>query len=159
MNILVTGATGLVGNLIARRLTYENHHEHALVRDPQRATHIKDVVAQLDIANLTLPATLPPALGGIETVVHCAGLVGSGRSAAADYFRINAEGTHNLVQAATHYDRLMLINQGRMIAFGTPDEIYTPDNLAATFGDRIALIRDGEHYHVIADKLCDDDCF
>lgn len=67
--------------------------------------------------------------------------------------------THNLVQAATHYDKLMLISQGRMIAFGAPDAVYTPDNLAATFGDRIALIRDGEHYHVIADKLCDDDCF
>ena len=62
--------------------------------------------------------------------------------------------THNLVQAATHYDKLMLINKGRMIAFGPPQEIYTPDNLAETFGDRIALIRDGDQYHVIADKPC-----
>lgn len=64
--------------------------------------------------------------------------------------------THNLVQAATHYDKLMLINSGRMIAFGTPAEIYTPDNLAATFGDRIALIREGDQYHIIADKPCHD---
>ncbi len=64
--------------------------------------------------------------------------------------------THNLAQAATHYDKLMLLNNGRMIAFGTPESIYTPDNLAATFGDRIALIRDGDRYHIIADKPCHD---
>ncbi len=64
--------------------------------------------------------------------------------------------THNLVQAATHYDKLMLINSGRMIAFGTPAEVYTPDNRAATFGDRIALIREGDQYHIIADKPCHD---
>lgn len=64
--------------------------------------------------------------------------------------------THNLVQAATHYDTLMLINNGQMIAFGAPADIYTPDNLAATFGDRIALIRDGDRMHVIADKPCCD---
>ena len=61
---------------------------------------------------------------------------------------------HNLVQAATHYDKLMLINAGRMIAVGSPRDIYTPDNLAATFGDRIALIQDGEQYHIITDKPC-----
>jgi ABC-type Mn2+/Zn2+ transport system ATPase subunit len=64
--------------------------------------------------------------------------------------------THNLVQAATHYDKLMLLNQGRMVAFGPPTEVYTPDNLAATFGDRIALIQDGDAYHIIADKPCHD---
>jgi ABC-type Mn2+/Zn2+ transport system ATPase subunit len=64
--------------------------------------------------------------------------------------------THNLVQAATHYDTLMLINAGRMIAFGPPNAIYTPDNLAATFGDRIALIRDGERVQIIADRPCCD---
>ncbi|MCD4685918.1 MAG: metal ABC transporter ATP-binding protein [Anaerolineae bacterium] len=64
--------------------------------------------------------------------------------------------THNLVQAATHYDTLMLINNGKMIAFGAPADIYTSDNLAATFGDRIALIRDGDQVHIIADKPCCD---
>lgn len=65
--------------------------------------------------------------------------------------------THNLVQAATHYDKLMLLNAGRMIAFGAPQDVYTPENLSATFGDRIALIRDGERYHVIADHPCHGD--
>jgi ABC-type Mn2+/Zn2+ transport system ATPase subunit len=64
--------------------------------------------------------------------------------------------THNLVQAATHYDKLMMINQGRVLAYGDPAVVYTPENLAATFGDRIALWRDGDQYVMIADKPCHD---
>jgi ABC-type Mn2+/Zn2+ transport system ATPase subunit len=65
--------------------------------------------------------------------------------------------THNLVQAATHYDKLMMLSAGRMLAYGLPAEIYTPENLAATFGDRITLWQDGNQYIVVADKPCHDD--
>jgi ABC-type Mn2+/Zn2+ transport system ATPase subunit len=64
--------------------------------------------------------------------------------------------THNLVQAATHYDKLMLLSGGHMIAYGTPAEVYTPRFLAETFGDRIALMQDGEQIILIADKPCHD---
>lgn len=100
MNILVTGATGLVGNLIARRLAFEGHHVHALVRSRERASHVANIVAEVAIADLLVPATLDKALEGIDTIVHCAGLVGSGRGSAASYFRINTEGTRALVNAA-----------------------------------------------------------
>jgi ABC-type Mn2+/Zn2+ transport system ATPase subunit len=65
--------------------------------------------------------------------------------------------THNLVQAATHYDKLMMLSAGRMRAYGLPAEIYTPENLAATFGDRITLWQDGRQVIVVADKPCHDD--
>jgi ABC-type Mn2+/Zn2+ transport system ATPase subunit len=64
--------------------------------------------------------------------------------------------THNLVQAATHYDKLLLLNAGQKIAFGPPGEVYTPALLAATFGDRIALWRDGERVIAVADQPCHD---
>ncbi|MBN1563280.1 MAG: metal ABC transporter ATP-binding protein [Anaerolineae bacterium] len=62
--------------------------------------------------------------------------------------------THNLVQAATHYDKLLLLTNGRMIAFGAPRDIYTPQNLGATFGDRIALFQEGDQYVLVPDKPC-----
>jgi ABC-type Mn2+/Zn2+ transport system ATPase subunit len=64
--------------------------------------------------------------------------------------------THNLAQAATHYDKLMLLNSGHMIAYGAPEAVYTAHNLAETFGDRIALVQDGEQVIVIADHPCHD---
>lgn len=47
--------------------------------------------------------------------------------------------THNLDQAATHYDKVLMLNR-HQIAFGTPQEVYTLDNLAATFGGYLSLL-------------------
>jgi ABC-type Mn2+/Zn2+ transport system ATPase subunit len=65
--------------------------------------------------------------------------------------------THNLAQAATHYDKLLLMNHGRLLAYGVPQDVYTPENLAETFGDRIALFKDGAPYIAIADHPCHDE--
>jgi ABC-type Mn2+/Zn2+ transport system ATPase subunit len=64
--------------------------------------------------------------------------------------------THNLVQAATHYDKLLMMANGYVVAFGTPEDVYTPQTLSATFGDRIALWQDGDQYVMVADKPCHD---
>jgi ABC-type Mn2+/Zn2+ transport system ATPase subunit len=64
--------------------------------------------------------------------------------------------THNLVQAATHYDKLMLLRAGHMIAYGPPQTVYTPENLARTFGDRIALWQEGDQYVLVPDHPCHD---
>lgn len=100
MNILVTGATGLIGNLVTRRTAFEGHQAYALVRNPAQATHIKDVVAKMMVADLFQPSSLEKGLEGIDAIVHCAGLVGSGRGAKEDYFRINVDGTLALARAA-----------------------------------------------------------
>ena len=100
MNILITGATGLVGNLVTRRVVFEGHRAYALVRKPSQATHIKDVVSKMIAADLLNPSSLETGLGGIDTIIHCAALVGSGRGKEEDYFRINVEGTRALVKAA-----------------------------------------------------------
>ncbi len=62
--------------------------------------------------------------------------------------------THNLVQAGTHYDKLMMLHRGRMIAYGAPEEVYTPENLGATFGQRIALWQNGGRFVLVADDPC-----
>lgn len=100
MNILVTGTSGLVGNLIARRLAFEGHQVRAMSRTPAGAAHVQGVVTKIEIADLTVPSTLMNVADGIETVVHCAGLIGSGRSDESEYFRINTEGTRAIIEAA-----------------------------------------------------------
>ncbi len=66
--------------------------------------------------------------------------------------------THNLAQAATHYDKLLMINRGRVLAYGKPEEVYTPENLGQTFGDRIALFPQPDGYVLVADHPCHGEC-
>ena len=46
--------------------------------------------------------------------------------------------THNLSLATSHFDKVALLNR-RVIGFGTPDEVFTPDRLAQAYGDHLHL--------------------
>jgi len=60
--------------------------------------------------------------------------------------------THDLEQAASHFDRIMLLNH-RIVAFGNPAEVLHTDNLVSAYGGRMRV--DGQRTMVV-DDCCDD---
>jgi len=88
MYSLVTGATSFIGQRLLRS------NDRALARD---ATAIAGAVR----GDLLDPASLASACAGIETVFHCAGYAHAFSSSDPNaHWRINFEGTRNLVNAA-----------------------------------------------------------
>ena len=55
--------------------------------------------------------------------------------------------THDLEGAADVSDLLCFVN-GRIVAFGPPDETFTPETLHATFGGELLIMNAGDHAHV-----------
>lgn len=51
---------------------------------------------------------------------------------------------HDLVQAQRAADDALLLDRGRVVAFGPAAEVLTPANLQAVFGVRVIAARDGE---------------
>jgi uncharacterized protein YbjT (DUF2867 family) len=70
--LLLTGATGLLGHAVVRRLTANGIPVRCLVRDPRRLGPER-VRVQLAIGDLADPASWRNALRGVDTVVHLAG--------------------------------------------------------------------------------------
>ncbi len=70
--LLLTGATGLLGHAVVRRLTVRGVPTRCLVRDPRRLGPQR-VRVQLAIGDLAEPASWRNALRGVDTVVHLAG--------------------------------------------------------------------------------------
>ncbi|MEO1766425.1 NAD-dependent epimerase/dehydratase family protein [Thiobacter aerophilum] len=120
MKALITGATGFIG----RRLMREG--DRALVRSPhprplsQRERGVPSPPTPLPVregsaltpnpsptgrgevvvGDLLDPASLARACEGIETVFHCAGLADADTRDEALLWRVNVEGTKNLLEAA-----------------------------------------------------------
>ena len=69
--LLLTGATGLVGSALLRRLTARGEPVRCLVRDPRRLGRER-VRVQITIGDLTDPRAYRQALRGARTVVHLA---------------------------------------------------------------------------------------
>ena len=70
--LLLTGATGLLGRAVLRRLLAAGADVRCLVRDPRRLGDTR-VRVQLAIGDLVEPASYRRALRGVDTVVHLAG--------------------------------------------------------------------------------------
>jgi uncharacterized protein YbjT (DUF2867 family) len=69
--LLLTGATGLIGSSLLRRLTAQGEPVRCLVRDPRRLGPER-VRVQITIGDLTDPRALRRAMRGVRTVVHLA---------------------------------------------------------------------------------------
>ena len=74
MKILVTGATGKVGSRFVPRMLAKGYEVSILVRDAVKAAALAALGAKIVVGDLFSPDTLPPAVAGIDAVIHLAAL-------------------------------------------------------------------------------------
>jgi uncharacterized protein YbjT (DUF2867 family) len=80
LRILAVGATGSIGRLVVEEALAMRHAVRALVRNPGKVPFPPEV--EVVVGDLTRPATLAPALEGIDAVVFTQGTYGGGQAAA-----------------------------------------------------------------------------
>lgn len=99
--ILVTGASGYVGNNLVRRLVQLGKPVRAMVGHVEKAAkRLADVEPKIEIVrgDVTRPETLTEWMQGVDTVIHLVAVAieKGGRT----YERINYQGTVNVVEEA-----------------------------------------------------------
>jgi uncharacterized protein YbjT (DUF2867 family) len=97
MTVLVTGGTGFVGPHVVHALRARELPVRALVRNPQRASRLAAWGVELAQGDVTEPASLRAALEGVDAVVHLVAII---KGSSADFERVMAQGTRNVVAAA-----------------------------------------------------------
>ena len=97
MKYLVTGGGGFLGTAIVRQL--KDRGEEVSVVGRSSYPHIEKIGAQCHQVDLSTASDLRPILEGVDVVIHTAAKAGVwGKK--EDYWRINVDGTRNLIQAA-----------------------------------------------------------
>ena len=104
MQVLVAGATGLVGRAAIRSLLADGHRVVALARSEERAAQVRALGATPAPGDLLDATSVRAAAAGCEAVVHLAWAIpAKARLRAADWAgndRVRAEGARNLLAAA-----------------------------------------------------------
>jgi uncharacterized protein YbjT (DUF2867 family) len=95
--LLLTGATGLVGSTLLRRLLAEGQQVRCLVRDPRRLGAHR-VRVQIALGDLTDPPSFRNALRGVHTVVHLAAAIRDQPQGSIE--ELNGIATWRMVEAA-----------------------------------------------------------
>ncbi|HEX2016029.1 MAG TPA: NAD(P)H-binding protein [Solirubrobacteraceae bacterium] len=95
--LLLTGATGLIGSALLRRLTAAGTPVRCLVRDPRRLGPQR-VRVQIALGDLSDPPSFRNALRGVRTVVHLAASIRDQPGGSIE--ELNGIATWRMVQAA-----------------------------------------------------------
>ena len=98
--ILVTGATGHIGNALVRKLLSRGEKVRALIMREEDASSIRDLGLECVEGDVLDPASLQPALAGVDTVYHLAGIISIMPGKNPFVWKINVEGTRNILEAA-----------------------------------------------------------
>jgi dihydroflavonol-4-reductase len=100
MRLVVTGATGLLGNNVTRLALQERHEVIAISRGASKAPALADLpVTKLD-ADITDPAPLNRIDGPIDAVIHCAAHIHIGWTRREEALHTNTTGTRNALNLA-----------------------------------------------------------
>jgi dihydroflavonol-4-reductase len=100
MTVLVTGATGLVGNNVVRALLNDGHAVRVLVRRSSDSRPLEGLSVDVREGDVRDPVSVAKACEGTEAVIHSAALIHLGWTRLAEAREINVGGTQTVGQAA-----------------------------------------------------------
>ena len=98
--VLVTGATGLIGNSLVRHLLGQGADLRALVRAGSDPRPLEGLAVERAVGDVRDPASLERAAAGVSVVYHAAGWVVIGTRGLAQARAVNVAGTRAVARAA-----------------------------------------------------------
>lgn len=125
---LVTGSTGFIGAHVVRALLAAGHQVRALRRATSATTALEDVYGyELVIGDVLDPASLEGALDGCEWVFHVAAVSDYWRQPVERLYRVNVDGTRNVLAAARQAGVKRLIFTSSASAVGMREDGFPAD--------------------------------
>lgn len=98
MKYFLTGATGFVGNSLAKMLRERNHEVIAVVRNPEKAKALKNMGVTIVKGDVTDKESMRQPMTGCDGVFHVAGWYKVGVKDKTPGWQINVEGTQNVLE-------------------------------------------------------------
>jgi nucleoside-diphosphate-sugar epimerase len=140
--VLVTGATGLLGSHVAERLVAQGYRVKALVRPSSDVGFLKGLGITIERGELTDPRLCDRAVRNAYLVFHCAAKVGDWGSA-REFRESGLNSTRTLATAAARAGVERFVHISSTSAYGHPWDQAAPIDETAPLGQNIWVL---DHY-------------
>jgi len=120
MNVLVTGANGLLGHHIVMELLKNKHSVRIIVRSLNHIFFDLQLVSVFE-GDFTDYKTLAQAATGCDAIIHIAAVTATNLLKLNDYRKINVEGVSQVIQVAQDLNirTIVYISSANTIGYGT----------------------------------------
>ena len=108
MKILITGATGFLGNNLARKMLDDGHEVVTTVRPTSDLRSLDGLEVEQHHLSLTDSGDIATIINDIELIVHSAAMIQMGHSRRQQSIEFNRQSTLSLAQAARRRDIRMI---------------------------------------------------
>jgi dihydroflavonol-4-reductase len=125
--ILITGATGHIGNVLTRELVSRGQKVRALFLPGEDPAPLEGIDVERFEADILDPDSLASAIRDVTTVFHLAGLVSIMPGMADSLYRVNVIGTQNVARACLQAGVRRLVYTSSIHAIASPPEGTTID--------------------------------
>ena len=98
MKYFITGATGFVGGVLARKLRQQGHDVCASVRSIEKAGDLKAIGVEVFKGDVTDKGSMREAMTGVDGVYHVAGWYKIGTRDKSGGEKVNIQGTRNVLE-------------------------------------------------------------
>ena len=98
MKYFVTGATGFVGGVLAKKLRAAGHEVNASVRSPEKARELQALGVKLFKGDVTDKESMREAMTSVDGVYHVAGWYKVGAKDKRGGVQVNINGTRNVLE-------------------------------------------------------------
>src|SRR5947208_60499 len=147
---LVTGATGKVGNAVARALHDRGDDVVALARDPGKARGLLPDGMAVVRGDVTDPASVRAAVEGCELVFNAMGMPEQWVRDESIFERLNARGTETVVRAARDAGVRRFVHTSTIDVFEAPPGGRFDETRVATSPKNTAYERSKQHAEQLA---------
>ena len=120
-NILVTGGTGFLGSYIIKQLVEKGYTVRAIRRSAKLPFWIPDAIfnkvewVEGDVLDIV---ALEDAMEGVDTVIHSAAIVSFAKKDRKEMYKVNVDGTANVVNVALEKNVRRLVHISSVAALG-----------------------------------------
>src|SRR3954468_16639513 len=147
---LVTGATGKVGNAVARALHRRGDRVRVMARDPDAARAVLPDDVEVVRGDVTDAESVRAAVEGCELVFNAMGIPEQWLPDAAEFERVNARGTETVVRAAREAGVRRVVQTSTIDVFHAEPGERFDETVVATEPKGTAYERSKQHAEELA---------
>ncbi|NBA86815.1 SDR family NAD(P)-dependent oxidoreductase [Emticicia sp. CRIBPO] len=129
MKVLITGANGLVGSAVAKQFLQEGHDVYCLCRPSADLSFIHEILNKISIieGDVLDVLSVQKAFEGMDLIVHAAAVVSFAPKDREMMYKVNVEGTANVVNTCVDLKIKKLCFVSSIAALGRPSQTSATD--------------------------------